>query len=109
MKRYHRHSAVTIARRQWKSVRHLALKRDGFKCSECGRRGRLECHHIESVRKAPLKAYDLANIAVLCVACHARHTRLEIGLGKENPARDAWRELVHEMSNPSIEKEHINA
>ncbi len=104
-KRYRRHSAVVIARKQWKGVRHAALKRDGFKCTECGRRGRLECHHVKPVRTHPLLAYELSNIAVLCVACHARHTRLEVGMGTENPAREAWRGLVNELQSPSTRKE----
>ena len=101
MKRYHRYSAVVRARKQWKAVRHAALKRDAFKCTECGGRGRLECHHVKPVRTHPLLAYELSNVVTLCVACHARHTRIEVGMGEENPAREAWKALVRELSKPS--------
>lgn len=105
LKKYKRHSAVARSRKQWAYVRHEAKKRDGFKCLECGSRHRLEVHHIESVRVAPLKAYELSNLATLCGRCHARVTRIEIGLGTVNPAREAWKSLVNEMTSPSISKE----
>jgi 5-methylcytosine-specific restriction endonuclease McrA len=104
-KRYHRHSAVVIARKQWKAVRHLALKRDGFKCVQCGARGRLEVDHILPVRTHPLLAYELSNTQTLCVACHSRKTAVEVGLTPLDPARVAWRELV----KSPLSKESVNA
>lgn len=104
-KRYHRHSAVARSRKQWAYVRHEAKRRDGFRCVQCGARGRLEVDHIMPVRTHPLLAYELSNLQTLCPADHARKTRIEIGLGTVDPARDAWRRLVNETTNPSNRKE----
>lgn len=109
-RRYHRHSAVIRARRQWQVVRHQAKRRDNFRCvgvlpggRVCGARGRLEVDHIKPVRTHPQLAYELSNLQTLCVPCHSRKTRLEVGLGKESPARAAWRDLVHALSKPRKE------
>jgi 5-methylcytosine-specific restriction endonuclease McrA len=89
--RYSRH--ITRGPR-WQSLRIQALRRDGFKCVQCGAHGRLEIDHIEAVRNAPDKAHDLANLQTLCAACHARKTRIEAGLPEISPARKAWRDLL---------------
>lgn len=99
LKRYDRYSAHVIRSARWKTVRLQAKRRDGFKCVACGSRLGLEVDHIEPVRKAPERAYDLSNLQTLCGSCHARKTRLEIGLGHENPQRDAWRAAVKELSH----------
>lgn len=96
VKQYNRHSAAVTGTKRWKRLRFEALRRDGFACVECGRRDRLEVDHREPVRSAPERSYDLTNLQTLCVACHARKTRAEIGMGETDPARAAWRELVRE-------------
>ena len=72
--------------RQWPAIRRAVLERDGHRCAQCGRAGRLECDHV-----TPLKAggavHDLANLQALCRACHIAKT------GKENErvrGRAAW-------------------
>ena len=50
-------------------VRKLCVDRDGWRCTVCGRAGRLEVHHV-----VPLYAggavYDLVNLATICRSCH---------------------------------------
>jgi len=73
-----------------------ALRRDGFACVKCGARGRLEVDHIEPVRDAPERAYDLTNLQALCRACHSAKTKAEVGFGGAplSPKRQAWRDLL---------------
>ena len=104
MKDYHRHSAKVTRSKRWKALRLEALRRDGWRCAQCGARGRLEVDHIEPVRSAPERAFDLGNLQCLCPACHARKTRIEIGLGRPDPAREAWKKLVRETGLNSIEQ-----
>ncbi|SNT37570.1 HNH endonuclease [Tropicimonas sediminicola] len=93
--------AVTRTQR-WKALRMQALERDDWRCVRCGERRRLEVDHIEPVRTRPDLAFDLGNLQVLCGRCHARKTRIEVGLGQPNPAREAWNNLLREMQrNPS--------
>ena len=94
MKTYDRHSAKVTRSKRWKGVRYLAKRRDGFKCVKCGAVGRIEVDHIKPVRDAPELAYELSNLQTLCTPCHSRKTRLEIGLGKDDPERNAWRDAV---------------
>lgn len=105
MTKYHRHSAKVTRSKRWKALRLEALRRDGWQCVKCGARGRLEVDHIAPVRTAPERAFDLTNLQCLCGACHARKTRLEIGLGRENPAREAWKSLVHDTGRQPTEHE----
>ena len=55
-------------------MRRRALDRDGWRCSDCGKAGRLEVHHKTALAKDG-KPFDLDNVTSLCSACHlARHT-----------------------------------
>jgi 5-methylcytosine-specific restriction enzyme A len=92
--RWHRHSRHVTRGSRWAALRQRALRRDGFRCVECGARGRLELDHIVAVREAPDLAFDLANLQSLCPRCHARKTRRELGLPEPNPGRLRWRELL---------------
>jgi 5-methylcytosine-specific restriction endonuclease McrA len=94
VKKYRRHSAVVTRTKRWRALRLQALRRDGFRCVRCGGRRRLEVDHIKPVRTHPELAFVLSNLQTLDAVCHSRKTRLEIGLGEVDPARDAWRELV---------------
>lgn len=98
MKRYHRFSAAITRSTRWKAVRLLALRRDRFRCVQCGARGRLEVDHVQPVRTHPEAAFDLSNCQSLCPACHTRKTRLECGHAPLSPARQAWRNAVAELA-----------
>ena len=70
MSAYHRR--LNPAR--WQHARRAALERDGYRCVVCveqglGGAGKLEVHHVTALHKGG-SAYELANLAVLCVACH---------------------------------------
>lgn len=104
MRRYHRHSASVIKSRRWKALRLQALRRDGWRCVQCGGRRRLEVDHIKPVRTHPELSFVLENLQTLDARCHSRKTRIEIGLGAEpDPRRDDWRAFVNELSKPRKE------
>lgn len=99
---YARHSAKVTRGQRWKALRMQALDRDDWSCVKCGERRRLEVDHIEPVRDRPDLAYSLTNLQTLCGRCHARKTRIEVGLGQPNPAREAWKSLLRDMQrNPN--------
>lgn len=81
---------------RWAVVRLAAKRRDGWKCVECGARGRLEVHHIKRVKDFPELAYSLEHVKTLCGCCHARVTVIETGIAPLSPARQAWRDLLRQ-------------
>ena len=99
MREYQRFSKPILKTARWKALRLKALRRDEFKCVQCGARGRLEVDHIKPVRTDPELAFDLANLQSLCAACHTRKTRIECGHPPPSPERIAWREAVKELQN----------
>lgn len=92
-----RHSRSILRTERWKAVRLQAKRRDEWKCVSCGSVDRLEVDHIIPVRRAPERAFDLTNLQTLCTACHSRKTRIEVGMGEPNPAREAWKDAVRDM------------
>ena len=86
-----------LARREWRSVRHAVLERDGWRCQHCGNRRRLEVHHVKRVADHPEHAFDPGNCVVLCAPCHTLQTNIELG-NKPDPKRQAWREAVAELA-----------
>lgn len=107
--KYDRHGAAVYRSKRWAAVRLSAKRRDGFRCVQCGARGRLEVDHIRPLRTHPELAFELANLQALCVPCHSRKTHKEIGLGQDNPAREAWKRLVAAMQpNPRKERKCSN-
>ena len=59
---------------EWKRLRRKILDRDGWRCTRCGKSGRLEVDHIVPVWKGG--GDDPANLRALCRADHAaRHRR----------------------------------
>ena len=79
---YFRHSRAVIRDRRWPALRLSAKRRDGWRCVQCGARGRLEVDHIQPVRDAPELAFELKNLQTLCTSCHAKKTIIEAGLQK---------------------------
>lgn len=100
-KEYRRHSKHVTATRRWQVLRHAILERDGWACVDCGKkRGRLEIDHIEPVRLRPDLAFDPANCATRCQACHSRKTRIECGHPApiQTPERNAWAKAVADLA-----------
>ena len=103
MKENKRHSARVTRGPRWKALRMQALDRDGWQCVQCPERRGLEVDHIKPVRTHPELAYTLSNLQCLCGRCHSRKTRIEIGLGRPDPKRDAWKKLVRETGRNTVE------
>ncbi|WP_421906760.1 HNH endonuclease [Mameliella sp.] len=82
-----------------------ALDRDDWQCVQCGERRRLEIDHIQPVRTHPELSYSLANLQTLCGRCHSRKTRIEVGMGQPNPAREAWKSLLRDMQHNTNKRE----
>ncbi len=78
---------------RWRAVRMQAVRRDDWKCTQCGSRGKLEVHHSEPVQVAPERAYDLTNVVTLCRECHLQKTLAERGQ-LPSPERNAWQTLL---------------
>ena len=82
--------------KRWKLTRRKVMERDGYRCQNCGRAGRLECDH-----KVPLfkggAPYDMDNLQMLCRKCHFNKTYQEVnekdytGSGEQ---RRAMKDLV---------------
>jgi 5-methylcytosine-specific restriction endonuclease McrA len=82
--------------RRWAALRLQAKRRDGFRCTSCGARGRLEIHHRKPVRTHPELAYDLSNLTCLCPTCHVR---IERG-SPPTAGQIAWRNLLRKGLQP---------
>ena len=57
------------------SNRLLAFERDGWRCTKCGSREKLQAHHIEPVPKSrfdPTVVHRVENLETLCVTCHSK-------------------------------------
>lgn len=80
---------------RWQRVRRLALERDGWRCVQCGLRGRLDVDHIVPLRRGGA-TYDLANLQVLCRACHIEKSRGE-SRRPPTPAELEWQALAREL------------
>jgi 5-methylcytosine-specific restriction endonuclease McrA len=61
---------------QWRTARRLALRRDGYRCTQCGasvrKLGTSRVDHIQPVRTHPHLALILDNLRVLCASCDNR-------------------------------------
>ncbi|WP_339759842.1 HNH endonuclease signature motif containing protein [uncultured Sulfitobacter sp.] len=96
---YHRHSKRVTSTKRWNVLRMYILERDGFRCKECGKGGRLEVDHIKPVRSHPTLAYSPGNLQALCPSCHTKKTRIECG---HPPPRNCqqWQEAIEALSRP---------
>tara|TARA_E500000305_G_C4029093_1_gene243671 strand:+ start:5666 stop:5968 length:303 start_codon:yes stop_codon:yes gene_type:complete len=91
--RWQRHGTAIYRTPQWKAVRTEAKRRDGWKCIKCGSRTRLEVDHIKGLRDGG-DPFNLENLQTLCGSCHAKKTRIEIGLGELDPEKQKWATLL---------------
>jgi len=68
------------ARCFWKELAKSVLKRDGYKCQECGvghtKNNRLVVHHIKQWSCYPELRFELNNLITVCELCHKKkHSR----------------------------------
>ena len=88
---------ATIHKGRWERTRRRVFERDGWRCVECGRAGRLECDHRVPLDQDPGRdPYDLDNLQTLCRPCHIAKTRGE-NTREPSPEEAAWRDLLAEM------------
>lgn len=104
LKRWYYPSAAVQRSPRWPALRLQAKRRDGWKCVQCSATGRLEVDHVHPVRTHPELAFDLSNLQTLCPACHARKTRIEVGMGQPNPKREAWGKAVADLMGATKHK-----
>ncbi|MXX71922.1 MAG: HNH endonuclease [Gemmatimonadetes bacterium] len=77
--------------RRWDEFRREILDRDGWRCTECGRVGRLEVDHIVQLHKGG-DQWDPENCRTLCRDCHkARHRR------PLTPEEEEWERLLDRL------------
>ena len=87
-----------IPRKQWAKLRRLALDRDGWRCRQCGKPGRLEVDHIMPLSQGGA-ALDLDGLQTLCRDCHLAKSSVERNR-RPNPEAVRWAELVAELLAP---------
>ena len=90
-----RNHPIHTANRRWELLRLRVFERDGWRCVNCGRAGRLECDHRVPIWRGG-DQFDMVNLQTLCRGCHIDKTAGENR--KPDPERDRWRELVKAMS-----------
>lgn len=67
--------------KEWRKMRAFVMQRDNNECQTCKRAGRCSkgqmVHHLEEVKKSPIRALDSNNLETECNACHNRvHDKL---------------------------------
>ena len=86
--------SAALSTHRWEWVRHATFERDGWRCIDCGRPGRLEAHHVTPLHKGGAP-YDLGNLKTLCRSCHIERHRRQL-----TPGEAAWRALVDDLMRP---------
>ena len=83
-----------VRRRPWAVVRRRVLDRDGWRCTKCGRAGRLEVHHRTPLKEDPDQdVYEPDGLATLCRPCHFRATAKQ-NRRPPGPQAAGWEQLV---------------
>ena len=108
MSRYHTMLITGLPRKdsptRWRMVRQKVMNRDGYRCKKCGRAaGRFEIDHITPLHLGGA-AWNPDNLQTLCPwPCHGEKTRAENrarhAKARPKPMRDAWQQLVLELTN----------
>lgn len=64
---------------RWLALRWLTKTRDGWACRHCGRRWRLEVHHLRYQHRGALGLWgfimELSDLETLCDNCHSGQHR----------------------------------
>ena len=72
------HLHVPLNARRWTAVRRAAFERDGWRCVECGKAGRLEADHIVPLKRGG-DPWDPANLQSLCRGVNGGAKRDHLG------------------------------
>ncbi len=84
-------------KKRWARARRNVLDRDGWRCLNCGRAGRLEVDHVIALRNGG-EPWDMGNLQTLCRApCHFAKTAAE-NRKTLTPERGALAALVSELT-----------
>ena len=91
--------AGTVGRRvyktkRWRVTRLAIIRRDGFRCTYCGRRSGLEVHHLREVANSG-DWFAPDNLATACRTCHIALTR-EQNKRKLSEPRNRFRTMALE-------------
>ena len=62
----------------FRALREMAFKRDGYACVNCNSTKNLECDHIIPVELAPERQNLVCNLQTLCSRCHKLKTKQDI-------------------------------
>ena len=76
--------------REWALASLKRRDLDNWRCSECGRAGRLEVHHVQSMRDGG--GNELSNLKTLCRTHH-----IAIHRQARTPNAAAWDRLIEEL------------
>ena len=84
---------------RWRRLRSHILTRDGYACRACLREGRgvraaRIVHHVQPVRQAPERAFDVRNLESVCFTCHRSKHEQEI---VPDPTQRAWNHFYREL------------
>ena len=86
---------------RWARLRRFVKDRDGWRCRECGKAGRLEVDHILPVRLGG-DFWDVGNLQTLDRSCHFAKSARENSRRKHKlmPVhRREWRDMVEDILN----------
>lgn len=75
---------------EWKRARRERLDMDGWRCQGCRRAGRLEVHHLHSMRDGGNHA--LENLVSLCRQCHMNAHRQP-----QTASARQWARLIEDL------------
>lgn len=65
-----RRTKVQAYTEEWDSISASVIRRDNYRCVECGSKKRLQAHHVIPVSKGGLTVRW--NLRTLCEACHCK-------------------------------------
>ena len=75
---------------EWALARSRALNRDGWRCRQCGRAGRLQVHHLHSLQDGG--THEIENLRTLC-----REHHLDAHRQPQTPEQQEWANLISEL------------
>ena len=77
--------------RLWELARRQCFEVCGWRCTRCGKSGRLEAHHVLPLHRGGAP-FDLGNLAALCRSCH-----ISIHKRPVSESEQKWLDLVRDL------------